>query len=141
MNEVKTQKQRLKELNAQRKALLAEQRQLRESMKKEHEHSKAVREGSLETRKEVKLLKATFRDEAAKILPAVKNNDIELLNKLADSVVEVAADLAKQLREFATLVENDSKEDVDDSENDNEQDDLDNDSDDNDSDDEEDDLD
>lgn len=93
--------QELKEINAQKKALAKKQRELREFLNATKEQRKEQRKVRAETRKGIRILKSALLEVTPKVLPAVKDGEIGMLELLADQITDTASQLSAEIRKFA----------------------------------------
>ncbi len=91
---------KLKEINAQKKALLEQQRALREELDATKEERKEARKVQAQARKDVREQKAELRDLSAKIYETFSTNDPKAIGELADNIMEVASELSGTVRKF-----------------------------------------
>lgn len=91
----------LKTLNAEKKALNEKQKALREELNANKTERIDARKVQAEARKSVIEQKADLRDLTAKTYSTFSKGSAEDVNKLADEIMEVAAELAGTIRKFA----------------------------------------
>lgn len=95
----------LKKLAAEKKELNDKQKALREKLNAGKAERAEARKVQAAARKEVTAQKAAIRDLSAKIYSTFKEGNAENINKLADSIMEVSAELAGTVRKFAVTCE------------------------------------
>ena len=95
-----TKQSKMKEIQAQKKALLEEQRALREELDSTKGERKEQRSDRAQARKDVRENKSELRKLSAKVAPTFKTADSEVIDALADSVMEAATALATNVRKF-----------------------------------------
>jgi len=95
-----TKQEQLNELNAKKKALNDEQKTLREELNAGKAERTDARKDQAKARKTVRDQKSDLRDLSAKIYTTFSDGNSEAVNKLADEIMEVAAELAGTVREF-----------------------------------------
>jgi len=92
---------KLKEINAQKKALAEQQKALREQLDATKDQRKEARKVQAEARKAVRDQKAALRDLSASIYEVFSKGDVAAVHKLADQISEAGAALAATVRNFA----------------------------------------
>ena len=92
--------QQLKDLNAQKKKLAAEAKALREQLSEGKEERKELATELASLRKTIAAGKTELRELSVKIGPTIKAGDVEAIDAMADSIMEVSAKLAGEVRKF-----------------------------------------
>ena len=90
----------LKALNAQKKALNDKQKELREELNANKTERVEARKAQAAARKAALEQKAKLRDLTAKTYNTFSKGTAEEINKLADDIMEVAAELSGTVRKF-----------------------------------------
>lgn len=90
----------LKDIQAQKRKLAAEQKQIKEQLAATKSQREEARKLKSESRKNAKLAKSDIRTLSAKVVPVMKEGDPEAIAKLADAITEAATLLAQSVRNF-----------------------------------------
>ncbi len=95
----------LKKLNDEKKALNEKQKALREKLNAGKSERAEVRKAQAVCRKDSITQKAAIRELSASIYNTLKSSDKVAINKLADDMMEAAAELSGTIRKFAETCE------------------------------------
>lgn len=108
----------LKKINAEKKALAEKQKALRKELEATREQRKVNRSTKAKCRVDIRDVKSELASYTASIHPLLSKGSVEEVEKLADSIMEVASELAGIIRKFAEAskdpeVESDGEEAAD----------------------------
>lgn len=97
--------EQLKKIQSDKKALLAEQKKLKDEMNEGKAERIASRKEIAAARKQSRIKKSELNKLTTNINSAFSEGDVDAINSMADAITEVSAELATSVRAFAKATE------------------------------------